>query len=79
MLLPTHKTISGIEGGMIMFNKFMRLLKEENGQGMTEYGLVLGVIAVGVVGILFALKGNILTLFNKVNNDVANAATAPPS
>lgn len=62
-----------------MFNKFMRLLKEENGQGMTEYGLVLGVIAVGVVGILFALKGNILTLFNKVNNDVANAATAPPS
>lgn len=58
-----------------MMNKIKSLLKEEQGQGMTEYGLVLGVIAVGVVGILFALKGNILTLFNKVNNDVANGAT----
>jgi pilus assembly protein Flp/PilA len=57
-----------------MQNKIKGLLTEEQGQGMTEYGLVLGVIAVGVVGILFALKGNILTLFNRVNNDVANAA-----
>jgi pilus assembly protein Flp/PilA len=63
-------------------NKFKGLFVEEQGQGMTEYGLVLGVIdglvlgviAVGVVGILFALRGNILTLFNRVNNDVANAA-----
>jgi pilus assembly protein Flp/PilA len=60
-----------------MMNKIKGLLKEEQGQGMTEYGLVLGVIAVGVVGILFALKGNILTLFNKVNTDVSNAASHP--
>nr|WP_307555918.1 MULTISPECIES: Flp family type IVb pilin [unclassified Paenibacillus] len=45
---------------------------------MTEYGLVLGVIAVGVVGVLFALKGNILTLFNRVNQDVANATNGTP-
>jgi pilus assembly protein Flp/PilA len=57
-----------------MVNKIKGLFVEEQGQGMTEYGLVLGVIAVGVVGILFALRGNILTLFNRVNNDVANAA-----
>lgn len=58
-----------------MQNKIKGLLVDEQGQGMTEYGLVLGVIAVGVVGILFALKGNILTLFNRVNTDVSNAAT----
>lgn len=57
-----------------MKNKIKGLLVDEQGQGMTEYGLVLGVIAVGVVGVLFALKGNILTLFNKVNTDVANAS-----
>jgi pilus assembly protein Flp/PilA len=57
-----------------MVNKIKGLLTDEQGQGMTEYGLVLGVIAVGVVGILFALKGNILTLFNRINNDVSNAA-----
>ncbi|MCC2685131.1 MAG: pilin [Paenibacillaceae bacterium] len=56
-----------------MMNKMKDLLTEEQGQGMTEYALVLGVIAVGVVAVLFALKGNILTLFNKVNNDVQNA------
>jgi len=60
-----------------MMNRLKGLLAEEEGQGMTEYGLVLGVIAVGVVGVLFALKGNILTLFNRVNTDVANAATHP--
>jgi pilus assembly protein Flp/PilA len=58
-----------------MKNKIKGLLVEEQGQGMTEYALVLGVIAVGVVAVLFALKGSILTLFNKVNNDVKNAAT----
>ncbi|MCC2685132.1 MAG: Flp family type IVb pilin [Paenibacillaceae bacterium] len=60
-----------------MKNRIKGLLVEEQGQGMTEYGLVLGVIAVGVVAVLFALKGNILTLFNKVNNDVSNAVANP--
>ncbi|WP_373460199.1 Flp family type IVb pilin [Paenibacillus sp. V4I7] len=59
-------------------SKIKNLLVEEQGQGMTEYGLVLGVIAVGVVGVLFALKGNILTLFNRVNQDVANATNGTP-
>lgn len=58
-----------------MMKKLKGLLVEEQGQGMTEYALVLGVIAVGVVAVLFALKGSIMTLFNKVNTDVANAAT----
>lgn len=58
-----------------MKNRVKGLLVEEQGQGMTEYALVLGVIAVGVVAVLFALKGSIMTLFNKVNKDVANAAT----
>ncbi|WP_090827093.1 Flp family type IVb pilin [Paenibacillus sp. yr247] len=61
-----------------MMNKMKDLLFEEQGQGMTEYGLVLGVIAVGVVGVLFALRGNILTLFNRVNADVANATNGTP-
>ncbi|MDQ0902282.1 pilus assembly protein Flp/PilA [Paenibacillus sp. V4I7] len=63
---------------MIKVSKIKNLLVEEQGQGMTEYGLVLGVIAVGVVGVLFALKGNILTLFNRVNQDVANATNGTP-
>lgn len=57
-----------------MQNKIKGLLVEEQGQGMTEYGLVLGVIAVGVVTILFAFKQQILALFTKVTNEVGTAA-----
>jgi pilus assembly protein Flp/PilA len=56
-----------------MTNKLKGLVVEEHGQGMTEYGLVLGVIAVGVVGVLILLKAQILSLFNKVNTDVTTA------
>jgi pilus assembly protein Flp/PilA len=55
-----------------MMNKFKRLLKEEQGQGMTEYGLVLGLIAVAVVATLIALRGQIVALFSKANNTIAN-------
>ncbi|MFD0696818.1 Flp family type IVb pilin [Paenibacillus sp. GCM10027628] len=60
-----------------MLNKIKGLIVEEQGQGMTEYGLVLGVIAVGVVGILVALRGKILTLFQKVNTDLGTATNTP--
>jgi pilus assembly protein Flp/PilA len=55
-----------------MTNKLKGLLKEEQGQGMTEYGLVLGLIAVAVVATLIALRGQIVALFCKANNTVAN-------
>ncbi|KGX83387.1 MULTISPECIES: Flp family type IVb pilin [Pontibacillus] len=47
-----------------------QLVVEEEGQGMTEYGLVLGVIAVAVVGILVSLRGEITTMFQDVLNDI---------
>lgn len=46
------------------------LMVEEEGQGMTEYGLVLGVIAVAVVGILVSLRGEITDMFQSVLDDV---------
>jgi pilus assembly protein Flp/PilA len=52
--------------------KMKALFTEEQGQGMTEYGLVLGVIAVAVVGILAALRTQILAMFTEVTNAVTN-------
>jgi pilus assembly protein Flp/PilA len=47
--------------------KFMTsFLQEEEGQGMAEYALVLGVIAVAVVGVLTLFGGAIVDQFNKV-------------
>jgi pilus assembly protein Flp/PilA len=60
-----------------MMKKMKALFVEEQGQGMTEYGLVLGVIAVAVVGILFALRGQITTMFQTVLDNVTNRNTPP--
>jgi pilus assembly protein Flp/PilA len=60
-----------------MMKKMKALFVEEQGQGMTEYGLVLGVIAVAVVGILFLLKGEIVSMFTSVKDAVTNRNVAP--
>jgi pilus assembly protein Flp/PilA len=46
-----------------MVNKLKGIVIEEKGQGMTEYGLVLGLIAVAVVVTLVALRGEIIKIF----------------
>jgi pilus assembly protein Flp/PilA len=56
-----------------MMEKMKALLTEEQGQGMTEYGLVLGLIAVGVVAVLIAMRGQIETLFNNAKDAIAGA------
>lgn len=58
-----------------MMKKLQGLVKEEQGQGMTEYGLVLGVIAVGVVVTLGLLRDEIVTMFNDVVGNITNRET----
>lgn len=55
-----------------MFEKIKSLAVLEQGQGMTEYGLVLGVIAVGVVSVLIALRTEILGIFTDFTTEVQN-------
>lgn len=44
--------------------KFMNWLKnEESGQGMVEYGLILALIAVVVIGALTLLGGGVKDIF----------------
>jgi pilus assembly protein Flp/PilA len=52
--------------------KMKALFTEEQGQGMTEYGLVLGVIAVAVVGALGLLRTEIMEMFEAVTTAVTN-------
>lgn len=51
-----------------MLNKLKGLVIEEQGQGMTEYGLVLGIIAIAVVGVLVTMRGQIEALFNNASS-----------
>jgi pilus assembly protein Flp/PilA len=62
-----------------MMTRLTAFVKEEQGQGMTEYGLVLGLIAVAVVASLIALRGNIIKLFSHVDNTVNDGVTGMTS
>lgn len=57
-----------------MLNMFKRLVKEEEGQGMAEYGLILALIAVVVIGALGIMGEGISTNFDSVN-----AKLTPPA
>ena len=52
----------------------MTFLKDENGQGMVEYALILGLIAIVAIVVLVALGPKIKSLFNKANNAADDAA-----
>jgi pilus assembly protein Flp/PilA len=56
-----------------MKNKLMGLIKEEQGQGMTEYGLVLGLIAVAAVGALVLLRKEVVAMYNNAVAAVTGA------
>ncbi len=53
--------------------KLKALITEEQGQGMTEYGLVLGVIAVAAVGALVVLREEVITLFENAKTAITGA------
>lgn len=48
----------------------LNFLKDENGQGMVEYGLIIGLIAVVVIVVLVALGPKIRNLFTAVNENL---------
>lgn len=62
-----------------MLNKLKGLVVEEQGQGMTEYGLVLGLIAVAAVGALALLRDEIVDMYDEALALVKGRATSPTS
>lgn len=56
-----------------MKEMMMNLLKEESGQGMAEYGLILALIAVVCVAALTALGGGLRDKFTAVNGSLTPA------
>ena len=48
--------------------------KDEEGQGMVEYGLIIGLIAVVVIVALVALGPKIRDMFDQVNDELDKAA-----
>ncbi len=53
-----------------MLDLAKRFLTEEEGQGMAEYGLILALIAVVVIGVLTAMGGGLKTIFQNVTDQL---------
>ena len=54
-------------------NGFARLRDEEEAQTLTEYALIIAVIAIGVLVALYFLRNQIKDLFNKAGSSVTAA------
>ena len=49
-----------------------RIIKDEEGQGMVEYGLIIAGIALVVIAAIWLLGPKISDMFSNINNKVSN-------
>lgn len=54
-----------------MINLFKRLIRDEEGQGLAEYALILAGIAIVVIAVLIALGTNIQNIFTRISDNLA--------
>jgi pilus assembly protein Flp/PilA len=58
------------------FDYFRALLGNKKGQGMVEYGLIIGLIAVVLIVALGAMQGQLTVIFNKITSALTGAASS---
>jgi Flp pilus assembly pilin Flp len=59
-----------------MMNLMRKLVREESGQDLAEYGIALAVIAAGAALIAVAIAGNVQTLWSNAQEAVSSAVAA---
>ncbi|MDR1989056.1 MAG: Flp family type IVb pilin [Acidobacteriaceae bacterium] len=53
-----------------MTTLFNKLVRDEAGQDLIEYGLLLGLITIGAILVISSIGGKISGLFEKVNTNL---------
>jgi len=53
-----------------MLQTIWSVFKDDRGQGLTEYGLILALVAVAATGVLIALSGSINGEFSTASSDI---------
>ena len=57
-----------------MLQKVVRLLRDDRGQGMVEYGLIVALVAVLLIVAVIAMRGGLNSVFSRVTNCLNSAA-----
>ena len=58
-----------------MLTRVREIVRSEEGQGMVEYGLILGLIAVAAVAALLLLGPKIADMFSNANDVLPTSST----
>jgi Flp pilus assembly pilin Flp len=58
-----------------MYGLLKKLVTEESGQDLAEYGIALAVIAAGAAAIAVVIAGDVETLWSNANSAINDAAT----
>jgi pilus assembly protein Flp/PilA len=58
-----------------MLKMISRLVRDEEGQGLAEYALILVLIAVAVIGALSALAGGINGVFETITEKIRGSGS----
>ncbi len=59
----------------VYMSNFLRDLKEEQGQGMAEYGLILALVALAVIVALTAVGTQLTAKFNEIVTKLGGTAS----
>lgn len=60
-------------GLFVQMYKMYNLLRREEGQGMVEYGLIIGLVAIAVVAALVALGDGLEGIFGDITTSLESA------
>ena len=58
-----------------MLDILKRLVKEEEGQSMVEYGLILALIAVAVIAILTTMGDELKNIFTNIKDAISGSGS----
>ena len=60
-----------------MLTLLKRMLRDERGQGMTEYALIIALVAVAIIAIMIAFRNEIGNVFKAATTTLQNAPSPP--
>jgi len=66
-----------LEGDIAMRSTFVRLMKDDSGATMIEYGLIAALVSVAAILALTSLGTSLQTIFQYVSTSLANAVPTP--
>jgi pilus assembly protein Flp/PilA len=61
-----------------MLKLLRRLVSEEEGQGLVEYALIIGLVAVVLIVALQSMEGGIAGVFDRIRDRLIALPTPPP-